>query len=225
LFAGSHNWIEIYRAGVYNQLAEKGACMPLTNYFYTMNLGFDTTNATLVQNGEFVDPPSGSAPLPPALSQSKVWLQSAVVASDPSASFSVLPDSKVSVNVGDTIYVRLFCASVTPPIQLTTRITAVFGRKGNNQNYRTPFHFANQVNIAQAVFDSDPNMSPNFGVSWLVGLDLVGNAPEQGQIDNYGFIVGATVWADNSLYTFGHDPEMNVGMGAGMDDARAQSAG
>jgi hypothetical protein len=173
--------------------------------YYTLNLGFDLSNAAQVQNGQFVDNASGQPPL----LTSKAWLQSTTPPLSPNTTYTVLPDNTVTVGTGDIISVRMYPA--TAVVSPTVRLTVVFGRPHGapqGQALRAPFTL--RANVCCAVFDySNTGPNQNDG-SWMYQLATVTDAPIANQIHKYGFIVGATVWTAGVAFTFGHDPDMDV---------------
>jgi hypothetical protein len=182
--------------------------------YYTLNLGFDINGANAVYGG-FEGPPAPNSNLP-ALAQSQTWLLSN---QPPTAktNFTIQDGSLVTVHLGDQIYVRLF-----PTDELSgpskARSILVVGRKHIDQTFRTPFTVGQGSKNAQTILDSGDLTDPNFGdgSSWLFGPWTIMNAPNiQNVYLEFRFISGAHILVGEMAYTFGHDPEMNVGMGVG----------
>jgi hypothetical protein len=185
--------------------------------YWTMNVGFDTSNRTDCVNGEFVDYASGQT----ALLTSKRWLQSAQ-APTPTTTFTpYLPANspqKIPASNGDDIWVRVFPKIPFPNgSTYTCRITVVFGRKpGTTQPYRAPFVLQNATfNASKTVIDTQTGTPTWPDGSFLVELGNVVNSPTAPNTTyQFVFIVGVTVWVTlngaQTVYTFGHDPEMDV---------------
>lgn len=174
--------------------------------FYTMNLGFDISSNSHTQNGDFLkDDPSM-----PLLQRSKVVLTSTAPPDQPSATFSLEgSDTNLVVAKDDEIWIRVF--SYQPVDNLHVRITAVFGRLAptSPQTLRSPFSIGKPHHlVCRAVFDSESG-PPNFNGSWLFGMGAITD-PAATANSQYGYTVGATVWQGKVVYTFGHDPDMEV---------------
>jgi hypothetical protein len=185
--------------------------------FWTMNLGIDTTNATLNANGEFVDYVSNSSPL----QSSKRWLQSPT-APAPNVTFSMAPFANpghpqgLQASMNDDIWVRIFPLNQFPAnYTVDWGISVVFGRKpGSTQPFRAPFVL--QPGFCKTVIDS-----ASCGPTWpdgsmLAELGTVANPTPAGSKYTYVFIVGLTLsvtppGGTSTAYSYGHDPEMEVG--------------
>jgi hypothetical protein len=178
--------------------------------FYTLNLGFDLGSTDSVKWGAFEQRQSAL----PALQQSETWLES-VGYPAPDSVFTVLDDAKITVLAADRILIRLFSASTIEQDSLTAGSVLVIGRRNHRQAFRTPFTCGD--GNARAILNSGNPVAPNFGgVSWLFDLGTIVNAPPPlTQPYEFRFIAGATVMRNETLYTFGHDPEMDVGPGVG----------
>ena len=178
--------------------------------FYTLNLGFNLNSTNSVMWGAF-DQRQNSLP---ALQQSEAWLESAEYPT-PGSIFTILDDAKVTVAGADNILVRLFSSSTVSPHPITASSVLVIGRRNHQQAFRTPFTCGD--GNARAILNSGNPEAPNFGDgSWLFHLGEIVHAPPPLSLPyKFRFIAGATVMRDGTLYTFGHDPEMDVGPGVG----------
>ena len=175
--------------------------------YYTLNLGFDVKSNDHVINGDFL---KDDAANPKPEDRSKVWLKSANPPAGQDVTFEFFAgDTTITVQPNDEVWVRVFSPGSRKDLKV--RITAVFGRlaSNSNQTLRSPFSLGNAGDtVCRAVFDSDTT-PPNFHHAWLLGL---GQITDRATISpsTYGFIVGATVWDGTKVYTFGHDPDMDV---------------
>jgi len=192
--------------------------------YYTLNLGFSLDSLS-TQTAGFLDPVVTSLDTQDLSTMSKLWLLS----TEPptvNGPFQLIETEikPVVLQVGDVAYVRVFYVpdgSMNCPdgSALTLRVSVVFGtladNDGNPKTYRTPFTIVN-TNTAQAVFHSS-DLSFDETNALLVRLGTVTKGPGEGELDQYTFIAGVAVtntdqtWGTSAEYTFGHDPEMDVG--------------
>ena len=181
--------------------------------YYTLNLGFDTGNNIVAKEGGFEGAPRNPDGLDP-LSQSMTWLRS-VEYPVQTTRFTPAGTTLLEAIRDDYILIRLFPVNGSSGGSMQARSLMVFGRRHGDQAFRTPFALDNSN--ARTIVESGPLEPPNFkDSSWLFPLGYIRNAPIQSDLTfEFRFIVGAHVVESGQEFTFGHDPEMNVGMGAG----------
>ncbi len=178
--------------------------------YYTLNLGFNVNDSFAVKQGGFEGPPA--SPSVPPLLQSQMWLKSEVPPGT-GTTYTVLDGKGIQVAGGDEILVRLFSAGA-PAASMMAQSIIVFGRRHIDQTFRTPFTLGNRN--ARTILNSGDRISPNFDGAWLFELGVIAIAPpEPDLLYQFRFIAGASVKNNGNEYTFGHDPEMDVGMGVG----------
>jgi hypothetical protein len=198
---------------------------------YLLNLMFDPDQT----DGRFA-PDVTTAP---ALQRSKVWLELQGGA-DPSgvssATFNpetlpsglswavVDPDGSLLTSKSDPPFsgatVPPFLAVRIAPVPTTTipadttfTITVIFGREPRAQQpYASPFTLDNTTTGANcAVFNLGGLTIPSGQSGVYFPLRPIANAPASQSISHhYEFEIGLIV--DDGVYTFGHDPELDVGM-------------
>jgi len=193
----------------------------------TLQLGFDPSNP-LCDTGRFLADATGSNP--PIGQRSKVWIQDTGTGQPTVTNDRTTPKVQlVSAN------------SSTPTVQVTIvanlpqgyswgtgdsgysmRIVAVFGRArhaANSQDYASPFGAVAVPSALATVFDLtyiDTGSTSPLTTTLQFGQARFGDAGATTP-DNYSFNVGVVAFivkpgqTTPSLFTFGHDPDLNVG--------------
>ncbi len=202
---------------------------------YMLNLLFDLSNSDEIASGLFLaDDPTQTNPL----LRSRVWLQSSLTNPDPnnSSNWTVMSTDSSPLNFNaslqPTLMLRVGGANMNSP---TARLTVVVARdryaRGNSslQSRATPFNLGGTTRPC-AVFDSMQDASGNFpapvGGSWSFSMGTPSfNSGRPNGRDSYLLLVAITVTNAGTVYTFSHDPEVEIDMRSAAPQAMAAGAG